>query len=449
MLTIPKVAAALQAVLTTVAEQAARTSGAVQRTVKFTGAHLVQTLVFGWLAEPQAARTQLCTMAARRGVDVRPQSLAERFTAALADCLQAVVEAALTTVVTADAAVAPLLARFAGVYVFDSTTIALPDALAAVWPGCGGRVPQGSAAARKVQAGVDLCSGRLLGSLHAGRAQDQRAPHLTMPLPVGAVRLQDLGFFNLDRLAAWDGAGIFFLCRLGAGTVVLTADGQAWEAGRLLAAQAQAVVDRPVAVGQRTRLRCRLIAVRVPAVVAAERRRKRRAAAGRAGQVPSAARRALADWTVLITNIPAGQLTVAEALVLARVRWQIELLLGRWKDGGQVDAWRSTQPWRILWEVYAKLIGQVVQHWVLLTGGGAAPERSWAKAAAVVRAEAPGLATALASRRRLLRWLHALARLLRPLSAVTPRRTRPATFQLLADPALQPLPDPALLAAVA
>lgn len=60
------------------------------------------------------------------GVAVRPQSLAERFTEAVADCRQAVLEAAFAALLSTDPTMAPLLARFAGVYVFDSTTIARP-----------------------------------------------------------------------------------------------------------------------------------------------------------------------------------------------------------------------------------------------------------------------------------------------------------------------------------
>ena len=38
----------------------------------------------------------------------------------------------------------PVLERFAAVYVQDSTVLALPDALADAWPGCGGRCGSGT-----------------------------------------------------------------------------------------------------------------------------------------------------------------------------------------------------------------------------------------------------------------------------------------------------------------
>ncbi|MGH2603769.1 MAG: IS4 family transposase, partial [Dehalococcoidia bacterium] len=331
MRTIAEVATALQSVLTEIAEAAACATGCVQRVRKFRGATLVQTLVLGWLAQPDATVTQLSQMGVRLGVVASPQALDQRFTPALAACLQQVLEAALAQVLASEPSLIPLVARFRDVAILDSTTIALPDALAAVWPGCGGRTEHGTAAALKLQILLDLRHGALQGSLHAGRDQDQTAPELTAALPPGTLRIQDLGYFSLPRLAAWSAAGCGYLSRLKAGVLIFTPDGQRWEAGRLLAAQPGAVIELAVELGVAERLPCRLIAVRVPQAVAAERRRKLRAEARREGQTVSAARVALADWTVLVTNLAADRLAVAEALVLARARWQIELLFKLWK----------------------------------------------------------------------------------------------------------------------
>jgi hypothetical protein len=85
--------------------------------------------------------------------------------------------------------------------------------------------------------------------------------------------------------------------------------------------------------------------------------------------------------SILITNVPAARLTVQEALIVARTRWQIELLFKLWKSHGQIDESRSDKPWRMLCEVYAKLLAMLVQHWILVVCCWCYPNRSLTKAA--------------------------------------------------------------------
>jgi hypothetical protein len=89
----------------------------------------------------------------------------------------------VTQVISADPVMIPLLQRFSAVYVLDSTTVCLPAALAAVWPGCGG---SGSAASLKLQVRVDLRAGTLTGpELQPGRAHDSSAALHSAPFPAG------------------------------------------------------------------------------------------------------------------------------------------------------------------------------------------------------------------------------------------------------------------------
>jgi hypothetical protein len=436
MATIAEVATAMQRVLTTTADTAARTSGCVQRVVKFTGATLVQTLVFGWLADPAASLSGLCQTAAARGVAITPQGLAQRFTAATAACLRAVLEATLTEVITADPVAIPLLARFSAVYVQDSTTLALPDALQDQWRGCDGRTAHGTAAALKAQVRLDLRAGRLHGPvLQDGRAHDQRGAPTAADLEAGALLLTDLGYFCLDTLAAYSTAGIAWLTRLKVDTILADATGTRGTVADLLARQPLHVVacDVPVQVGARHHLPARLLAVRVPAAVAAERRRVLRAAAQREGLTPSAARLAVADWTFSVTNVPAEHLTLPEALVLARARWQIELVFKRWKSLGRVDDWRSQQPWRVLCEVYAKLIGQVLAHWVTVLGAWHRPDRSLWQATRAVQQQALHLASVFDTQDRFHAVLTLLAFELAVTCRMNPRKARPNAYQLLLD----------------
>ena len=59
MVTIPQIAEAMQTVLTTTADQAAHETGFVQRESKMGGASFAQTLVLGWLENPQATLEDL------------------------------------------------------------------------------------------------------------------------------------------------------------------------------------------------------------------------------------------------------------------------------------------------------------------------------------------------------------------------------------------------------
>src|SRR4051812_46178501 len=116
MLSVAELVPVMQSVLTTDADEAARATGFIKRQRKLTGSLFVQTLVFGWLADPTASVESLTETCAELGVELAPSSLDERFTLQAADCLAAVLSQALEHVLSAHQAVVPLLRRFNGVY---------------------------------------------------------------------------------------------------------------------------------------------------------------------------------------------------------------------------------------------------------------------------------------------------------------------------------------------
>lgn len=439
MTTLTELATTLQTLLTTTADQVARATGFVRRASPLTGARWVQTVVFGWLADPQASLEALAQTAALVGAPVSAQALDQRWGPAAAACLQQVLGHALRQVVQADPVAIPLLRRFTGVRILDSTTVVLPAALAEVWPGCGGGCQaEATQAAVKFQVEWDLVTGALTSlSVHAGRESDQEAPCQRHRPPPGTLCLADLGYFDLEKLRALSAGGCWWLRRLPVAVAVGTADGPPIAAlARWLERHRRDRIDAAVWLGAQQRLPARLLAVRAPAAVVRARRARLRREARRKGRPVNPQRWALAAWTVWVTNLPAAALTLTEALVLGRARWQIELLFKLWKEHGRLDESRSAKPWRIACEVLAKLLGLVVQHWVLLVSCWQVPNRSLRKAAAAVRHQAVALAAALPSVSRLVAAVAAVAVCLRRGCRINRRRAKPHTWQLLLEPEL-------------
>ena len=439
MSSINPLSASFQTLFTTTANQLAAETGVIQRQRKLSGAALIQTLVFGWLTQPAATMTQLTQMAALRGVVLTPQALDQRFTPTLVTCLERFFACAVAAL-CADSGTAPvaipLLQRFRGVWIIDSTTLSLPNACAARWRGCGGRPGEGLAAL-KIQLRIDLLQGQVdAPELMSGRRPDRASALQQAPLPVGSLRLSDLGYFTLSVFRQLDADGSFFLTRVPVNLTLRTPEGaRITDVPRWLASQVDAGggVDQPMHLGGTAPLPIRLLALPVPEAVAAARRRRLRRTAKKQGQMVSQARLALAGWTILATNVPRDGLSLREARSLYRARWQIELLFKRWKQEGQLARWRSANPHRILVEVYAKLIGLLLHHRLLVSGVWAQPHKSLAKAGRAIRDHFRVIAAAVDHPQALRRALDQLHRCVQAATTTGRRTKRPSTAHDLLD----------------
>lgn len=448
--TIPRVADAMRHVLTDVAEEAARQSGFLKRRRKLSGATFVQALVFGWLANPDATAEERAQAAALRGVHISAYGLDKRCDQRAAECLRRVLSAAVGELLAASDPVAvPILRRFCGVYVYDGSVVPLPAALREVWPGCGSSAPDGQGvAALKIGCRLDLLGGQLYGPvLEAGREHDRALELGAEQMPSGALRLADLAFFDLGLFRLLGEGGGYWLSRFKAGTAVFfeqdgEEDGEAASCGvRLeigsylkgLADGGEHYHERRVRLGLHQRLPARLLLVRLPEAVAEGRRRRLRFRARRRqeGRV-SAERLELAGWECLITNAPPDLLGVREAPVLMRARWQIERLFDLWKQHGRLEETRSEKPYRVLCEVYAKLLGLLIQHWLILSAGGwERADRSLMKAGRTVRRWALVVAESLDKPRRVLRVIRSIGQCMAVGCRVAKRRKEPGTAQQL------------------
>ena len=460
MSSIAQVSDALKRVLTERAKELERETGFVERsTAHLDGPTFSQTTVFGWMDNPEASYPQLRHVAASLGVPVSSQAVEQRFGSESASLLRELLQEAVGEVLWSEASAPELLSRFNGVYVQDGTIISLPPELHDEWRGCGGSTPEAGLSSMRVQVRLDLAQGGIQGPWrHLGRAAERSGEAHEAPLPEGCLYNVDAGYFTLAEMRAHGNAGCYWLTAANAGTLLIDERGQCWDLVSFLGAQTGDEVDVQVCLGKRERLPVRLIARRVSAEQAARRRATARRTLeskakgvqrpnvrthGRANAKPQRkhkktgkARLQLLGWTILITNVPQELLSVDEALVLARCRWQIELCWKLWKQVGKVDTWRSAKPYRILTEIYAKLLGCLITHWLTLIECWQAPNRSMVKARHVMQWMAPLLALGVAGVVPLEDMVQRTSHTMASGCTVNARQKRPAAYQLVAHPKL-------------
>lgn len=381
MLSVAECAGALKPLFTTEADRIAAETGFVKRQRLLTGATFAQTLVFGWLQNPRASLERLAD-----SVGASRQALHQRLTAPAIAFLAQLLAHALQLVWNTVPAVVPLLQRFNGIYAEDCTSVTLSDACAADFPGCGGSTAADGKAALKIYTRYELCSGAITElAFQPGRSPDVLAGQTYAVLPAGSLRLADLGFFDLDVLAAYTEQGVFWINRLPAHATVATAAEAPIGIATFLAGQKGDRLDLAVTVGSNKELPCRLLAWRCPATVTQRRRDKLAKSARKKGSKVSWRQWQLAAWTVFVTNLAPERLSAAEAWELYRARWQIELLFKRWKSQGRLAETAGKSRERVLCELLAKLLGQVVANWAILLRGGPLSENSMTKAMQVVQ----------------------------------------------------------------
>jgi hypothetical protein len=420
-------------------EDLAASTGVIKRKRKFGAITLLRTLVFTALKHREPKPADFKRTALQFGVEVSKAAIPARFNDELVAFLRAALDRTIERLLTTKQATLASLQGFTGIYLGDGTTAALPDDYAAQFPGCGGTGGSGRAAL-KIQLLWEILSGavrRLV--IESGKSSDATSPIAQEHVPAGSLMVYDLGYFCVNRFRRLINDGVSWISRLQFGVTVYDSAGRElslldylqhrYDAGERL-------IDITIFLGAEQRLPCRLIAVRVPQETAARRRQAAHAKAAKHGRVASQEYLRWQDWTIFVTDCTPERLTWQAVIVLYRTRWQIELMFKIWKSHNGLTAHRpEASPQEQLAMVYAKLIGAIVQHWVLLTATWTHNDRSLMKAAATLREWINNLAEALDDLKKLADVLERLKEILRG-DRVERRHKKPSHFQLLESPEL-------------
>jgi hypothetical protein len=368
---------ALQLILTRSATEHGNTSRWHQRQGQISASQFVQTVSFGFLEQPHATLGHLARVACTLGAAVTPQAISQRFTKKSVALLRGVVMDALGLVLEADPVEVDWLQRFpGGVYLNDSTQITWHADWATTWDG------GATAAALKIPTLIDLLRGSLQADLVPARQHDSATRLANLDFPAGAVVVEDSGYLDSERMQRRRAQKVHTIVSYRSDLVVFDEQGHRLDVLCWLHQHPGHGADR--------RIRwqgCwyRLIAVPLAPESVERKRQGLRATALKHGRQPNPQSLALAAWHLILTTIPEEFATTEQIAMLMRLRWQVELLFKLWKDQGKLDETRGWKPERIETEFYAKLLGILIQHWLVLTVGWHWVERSLVKIGQAIR----------------------------------------------------------------
>lgn len=423
----------LKQFLNTEAEQISREVGVVQRRSKLSGAKLVQILVLGWLADPEASLNGLVQVGRDLGVNISVPALQQRITERAVALLQRLVGVALTGFRQQTRLPEAVFKPFRAVNLVDSSLIHLPDKLQTHFRGSRKRI---SPAEMKVQLSFDYLSGNLNAiELQSGICPDQRCELPLAWATPGSLTLMDLGYFKKSHLADIDQAGAYFISRLQTQTGLLAQadDDHLIDLPHFLSALPRTQAEVRVYLKTHRTFSVRLVYAPLPLEVVAERRRRAKLNAKRRGKSCSQRHLDLLAWALFITNVPSDWLSSQQIMLVYRVRWQVELVFKLWKSQAGLDRVGYYGLVRILCQFYARLLGLILFHWrVAACRSIPLGELSLPKAFAVFQRYAQRLMDVMRLHGHGL--AHLLARIdddFQRFALKTSRRKSPSTLQLL------------------
>jgi hypothetical protein len=346
-------------------EETARQTQFVRRKSEITGLSFLKAMVLGFLEKPGSSLNELAQSFLDVGVEVTPQGVDERIHMFSVKFLKAIFCQALELFKNKCPLPLSVLQQFSAINLVDSSTKSLPENMADEYPGCG-RV--GAQAALKIQLVFDFLHGNLKQvEMESGIDSDQGYREYLQVVEGGSLTIVDLGYFCLDAFWAIAEKSAYFLSRYFYPTGLLDELGKRIDLARLLRQQTGACNEVQVKLGCRAQhqLPCRLIILRNPKPVTEKRRRRAKEHAKKRGTTLSQTYLFLLGWTLFVTNAPEGMLRLKHVYDFYRMRWQIELIFKLWKSycgRNHILAWRKE---RVLTELYAKMIGIIIVHFLL------------------------------------------------------------------------------------
>jgi hypothetical protein len=407
----------------------------VQRESKMSASCFCQTVILGSLEEGNKSLNDFAQISQELGVAITPSGLNQRFNESAVEMLKQLLAKSIDLNVKASQE-APFLSQFSDVQLVDSSYMGLPKGLKEAFPGIGRSTTAGlklflnySYRFGQIKA-LEVASGRTMDQSHRIHIEHAREGSLTM---------FDLGFFNQTIFQQFEDKNAYFIVRYQNQTALYEENLDRFDLVTYLKKSKSNEVNLSVRIGSKVKTPIRLIALRLPKEVAAERRRqaKKKAKADGRRPTPPAERLALLDWAIFVTNVPPALLSGDQVTLIYRLRWQIELIFKVWKSSARLKEIGEFRGERVLCQLYARLTALVLFHLLIAPTVALHKELSLAKAFSLLKRHALRLIDAFAGNRtQLLSILKKIDRDLLRFGRMDKRIKKPCTYQLLLEAGL-------------
>jgi len=269
------------------------------------------------------------------GIKIRKQSLQDRFGSQGVMFMKKMVEYALTKKL--DLKREHIVCGFERIIINDSTVFQLPEEYAEKYKGYGGGA---SNAGIKNQYCFDILSQEII-DITVQQATILDCKYDLQDLRANDLRIEDLGYFKLEKFRIIEKAKAFYLSRLKFGVTIYTLKEGEYQRLDLLKVVSNMkegeIKNISIYLGKKEKYPTRLIVEKVPEQVANEKRRKPQTDKQNKRKGISKERLVFCNINALITNCTEEQLPNKLLRQCYSLRWQIEIIFKAWKTSFKID----------------------------------------------------------------------------------------------------------------
>jgi hypothetical protein len=344
--------------------QLAKESGFVRRKSPLDGFKFLDLIVFCSDHLVSQSLNDMCIDAKERhGIEIKKQSLNERFNETALILLKKFLEEIIATQHETELQKLREIEGFKRILIKDSTSFQLHESLADIYPGSGGA---GSKASARIQFEYDILSGKINDlSINAFNDQDSKNSVETIELTqAGDLIIRDLAYITMPAIKLIEKIGAYYLGRL-------SPQVNAYETNdrndnqkicfdsirKYMEKNNISVLEKEIYIGAKERIKTRLIIYLIPAQEVEKRIRK--ATKNNKKKCRKDLTKEYISWlhlNLFITNADETMTPAAAVWPLYRLRWQIELTFKIWKSYFGIEKVKKVKQHRLECYLYSKLI---------------------------------------------------------------------------------------------